>query len=316
MHEPGTRVTSMMAPTLVLRDGEIELALGSAGSNRLRSAILQVIRYVVDYGMDVDEAVRRGRIHYEAGVLHAEPGLRATAALDELERRGYQLVRWKGSTCSSAARRPCVAIPTRASSPAPATRAGRRRPSSSTRSTSSTTDSTELHLAVLARGRRSSARRSSALHAALNRRASSRRRSCSERSSSRPCFSSGSISTLAAISYALSSASAPSSGRSSVTSRAGRRSARAPRRPPRPRRPRARPRAARPCRPDRRGPPGARAAGTGCRRDEDVHAPVRPSLEHLGHLRRAADLLEAVVGQPHDAELAVARRGSSAIIVL
>ena len=48
----------MMAPTIVLRDGEVELALGSAGSNRLRSAILQVIRYVVDCGMDVAEAVR------------------------------------------------------------------------------------------------------------------------------------------------------------------------------------------------------------------------------------------------------------------
>ena len=44
---PGTRVTSMMAPTIVLRDGEVELSLGSAGSNRLRSAILQVVRCVV-----------------------------------------------------------------------------------------------------------------------------------------------------------------------------------------------------------------------------------------------------------------------------
>jgi gamma-glutamyltranspeptidase / glutathione hydrolase len=92
---PGTRVTSMMAPTIVLRDGGVELSLGSAGSNRLRSAILQLVRYTTDCGMDVDEAVRAGRIHYEAGTLHAEPGFRP-ASLDELERRGYQLVRWKG----------------------------------------------------------------------------------------------------------------------------------------------------------------------------------------------------------------------------
>jgi gamma-glutamyltranspeptidase/glutathione hydrolase len=95
LHEPGTRVTSMMAPTLVVRDGDIELALGSAGSNRLRSAILQVIRYVLDYGFDVDEAVRRPRLHYEGGVLHAEGGF-DEAALAELERRGYHLLRWKG----------------------------------------------------------------------------------------------------------------------------------------------------------------------------------------------------------------------------
>jgi gamma-glutamyltranspeptidase/glutathione hydrolase len=92
-HDPGTRVTSMMAPTLVLRDGEVELSLGSAGSNRLRSAILQVIRNVVA-GVDVAEAVEHGRLHYEAGILHAEPGF-STTALDDLERRGYRVVRWR-----------------------------------------------------------------------------------------------------------------------------------------------------------------------------------------------------------------------------
>jgi gamma-glutamyltranspeptidase/glutathione hydrolase len=93
-HAPGTRVTSMMAPTIVLRDGEVELALGSAGSNRLRSAIMQVIRYVVDYGLDVEEAIARGRMHYEAGVLHVEPGF-DQEALTELERRNYHVLRWK-----------------------------------------------------------------------------------------------------------------------------------------------------------------------------------------------------------------------------
>jgi gamma-glutamyltranspeptidase/glutathione hydrolase len=95
MHEPGMRVTSMMAPTIVLNHGQIELTVGSAGSNRLRSAILQVIRYVVDEGMSVHEAIRAGRLHYENGVLHAEPGC-DPAALDELERRGYNPVRWRG----------------------------------------------------------------------------------------------------------------------------------------------------------------------------------------------------------------------------
>jgi gamma-glutamyltranspeptidase/glutathione hydrolase len=95
MHEPGTRVTSMMSPTLVLKDGRIELTLGSAGSNRLRSAILQVIRYVVDQEKTVAEAIRAGRLHYEHGILHAEPGF-DPAALDELERRGYNTVRWRG----------------------------------------------------------------------------------------------------------------------------------------------------------------------------------------------------------------------------
>jgi gamma-glutamyltranspeptidase/glutathione hydrolase len=94
MHEPGTRVTSMMAPTLVLNEGRIEIALGSAGSNRIRSAILQVIRYVLDEGMSIHEAIRAGRLHHENGVLHAEPGF-DPAALDELDREGYNTVRWR-----------------------------------------------------------------------------------------------------------------------------------------------------------------------------------------------------------------------------
>ena len=94
MHDPGMRVTSMMAPMIGLVDGDVELSVGSAGSNRIRSAILQTIRYVVE-GMSVHEAIHSGRIHYENGVLHAEPGFEPTA-LDELERRGYEVVRWRG----------------------------------------------------------------------------------------------------------------------------------------------------------------------------------------------------------------------------
>ena len=69
----------MMAPTLVRRaDGAVELALGSAGSNRIRSAILQVICNVVDRGMELAEAVQAPRLHWEDGVLYVEPGAEPT----------------------------------------------------------------------------------------------------------------------------------------------------------------------------------------------------------------------------------------------
>jgi gamma-glutamyltranspeptidase / glutathione hydrolase len=71
---PGERLTSMMAPSLVLRDGEPRLVLGSAGSNRLRGAILQVVDNVIARGMNVRDAVDAPRVHYEAGETHAEPG--------------------------------------------------------------------------------------------------------------------------------------------------------------------------------------------------------------------------------------------------
>ena len=83
-----------MAPTIALRDGEIVLGLGSAGSNRIRSAILQTTLRVLEQGMDAGEAVRAGRLHFEAGTVQAEPGV-DEAGLSKLEERGVPVVRWK-----------------------------------------------------------------------------------------------------------------------------------------------------------------------------------------------------------------------------
>jgi gamma-glutamyltranspeptidase/glutathione hydrolase len=106
-HPAGRRMPSMMAPSVVmlagrseissisdrwrsrcvpgwvglpfryrsLIGGEVELVLGSAGSNRIRSAILQTIVGVVDRGLSAPEAVRAPRVHFEDGILYHEPGL-------------------------------------------------------------------------------------------------------------------------------------------------------------------------------------------------------------------------------------------------
>ena len=81
-HAPGRRLPSMMAPTVVLAGGAPELVLGSAGSNRIRSAILQVIVNVIDRGLDAQAAVDAPRVHYEDGLVYAEPGI-DTAGLGE-----------------------------------------------------------------------------------------------------------------------------------------------------------------------------------------------------------------------------------------
>jgi gamma-glutamyltranspeptidase / glutathione hydrolase len=91
---PGRRVSSMMSPTLALRDGDVVLGLGSAGSNRIRSAILQTAVRVLEQEMDADQAVVAGRLHFEAGTVQAEPGVEE-GGLDDLERRGVPVVRWK-----------------------------------------------------------------------------------------------------------------------------------------------------------------------------------------------------------------------------
>jgi gamma-glutamyltranspeptidase / glutathione hydrolase len=92
-HTPGVRVPSMMAPTVVLRDGRPEIAIGSAGSNRIRSAILQTILGIEDHGLPAQEAVSAPRIHVEEGQVDAEPGVDA-AALDLLEQAGWTVRRW------------------------------------------------------------------------------------------------------------------------------------------------------------------------------------------------------------------------------
>jgi gamma-glutamyltranspeptidase/glutathione hydrolase len=74
-HPPGRRLPSMMSPTVVLRDGVAELAVGSAGSNRIRSAILQTIIRSIDDGLRAQAAVDAPRLHFEDGVVYTEPGI-------------------------------------------------------------------------------------------------------------------------------------------------------------------------------------------------------------------------------------------------
>ncbi|MEO1146446.1 MAG: gamma-glutamyltransferase [Cyanobacteria bacterium J06638_22] len=76
------RISSMMAPTMVLGNGQKngsrphkpKLVLGSGGSNRIRTAILQVVSNLLDFRMSIDEAVASPRIHWENAVFNLEPG--------------------------------------------------------------------------------------------------------------------------------------------------------------------------------------------------------------------------------------------------
>lgn len=90
-HPPGRRLPSMMAPTVVLDEGSPELVLGSAGSNRIRSAILQVIVNAIDHGMEAQAAVDAPRLHFEDGLVYAEPGVDDAA----LKAAGRTVVRFR-----------------------------------------------------------------------------------------------------------------------------------------------------------------------------------------------------------------------------
>jgi gamma-glutamyltranspeptidase/glutathione hydrolase len=90
---PGERVASMMAPSLVVdADGRVRLAVGSGGSKRIRTALVQVIAAVLDQHRDLRDAVEAPRLHWDGAQLHLEPGW-PDAAVDALEAR-WPLTRW------------------------------------------------------------------------------------------------------------------------------------------------------------------------------------------------------------------------------
>ncbi len=71
---PNRRLSSMMAPCILFGPDGSEVALGSGGSNRIRTAILQVILAVLEFDVPLQDAVCLPRIHFEGGVLNVEPG--------------------------------------------------------------------------------------------------------------------------------------------------------------------------------------------------------------------------------------------------
>lgn len=71
----GQRLSSMMAPSIILEKDGTVTALGTGGSNRIRSAILQVAVNLLDRGLSLAEAVGRPRLHVERdGKVSFEPG--------------------------------------------------------------------------------------------------------------------------------------------------------------------------------------------------------------------------------------------------
>lgn len=70
----GARLASMMSPALAeLADGT-RLALGTGGSNRIRSAMTQVLVNLLDFGLPPEQAVQAPRMHLEGEMLSIEPG--------------------------------------------------------------------------------------------------------------------------------------------------------------------------------------------------------------------------------------------------
>jgi gamma-glutamyltranspeptidase / glutathione hydrolase len=91
---PGRRLTSLMAPSIALEDGRPRLVLGSAGSLRLFSAIMQTALNVLARGLGVAEAIERPRVYLGEDVVHCEGGT-PEEELDRLEGLGYPVTGWR-----------------------------------------------------------------------------------------------------------------------------------------------------------------------------------------------------------------------------
>ena len=93
---PGKRPLSSMTPTIVTRDGQLLLVIGTPGGSHIPTAILQTMVNLIDYRMSIAEAVDAPRIHaqwipdtlyYEPHALSADTGA-ALAAKGHRSRHG------------------------------------------------------------------------------------------------------------------------------------------------------------------------------------------------------------------------------------
>jgi len=72
--ELSQRISSMMAPTIAYDSSNNAISLGSGGSNRIRTAILQVLLQLIEFNSPLEEAIEFPRIHFENGLLNLETG--------------------------------------------------------------------------------------------------------------------------------------------------------------------------------------------------------------------------------------------------
>ena len=90
---PGKRPLSSMAPTIVLRDGRVQMVLGSPGGPHIITTIVQTILNMIDYGMNAQEAVDAPRLHHQwlPDLLFAEPFALSPDTRSLLEQMGYHI---------------------------------------------------------------------------------------------------------------------------------------------------------------------------------------------------------------------------------
>ncbi|PYQ54125.1 MAG: gamma-glutamyltransferase [Acidobacteria bacterium] len=101
--QPGKRMLSSMTPTILARNGKPFLAVGARGGRTIINAVLEVIVNIIDFGMNVQDAIDAGRFHHQwlpDGIVYEPHGLSPdTVAL--LRARGHEMTEGVGELAPS-----------------------------------------------------------------------------------------------------------------------------------------------------------------------------------------------------------------------
>jgi gamma-glutamyltranspeptidase/glutathione hydrolase len=91
--EPGKRPLSSMSPTVVMHDGKLVMITGSPGGSTIISTTMESILNVIEYGMDVKQAIDAPRIHMQwyPDEIFAEPGAFTPEVRSALQAMGYRI---------------------------------------------------------------------------------------------------------------------------------------------------------------------------------------------------------------------------------
>jgi len=109
---PGKRPLSSMTPTIVVHDGKTVLVLGSPGSSKIITTVANVLMGVVDYGMNIQEAVNAPRFHNQwmPDVVNVEKWF-SPDTVNVLHRMGYEVqTGYKGDSDGYWSDAECIAI--------------------------------------------------------------------------------------------------------------------------------------------------------------------------------------------------------------
>lgn len=90
--QPGKRMLSSMTPSIIEKEGDLFLVLGSPGGSTIPTSVFQVIVNVIDFGMSIQDAVDVGRFHHQwlPDILYYERGSLDSLVIESLRKMGHE----------------------------------------------------------------------------------------------------------------------------------------------------------------------------------------------------------------------------------